>query len=174
LALRPNDVSLGIDGVTADAMFLRWHFIGGICVKAVKAFWHNFILTSMDAGSVTHKGSDRDLLTNWRPMSLVTIMYNIMAKLLANRLKPVIPRLVDSQQKRFVHGRKIQENILGFKLGQEFLKHHKLDAFFLKLNFVKDYDRVKKNFLWNTLEAIGFLRKVIQLVQDLALLGTTN
>jgi hypothetical protein len=58
-------------------------------------------------------------------------------------------------------------------LAQEFVQERKLDAFFLKLDFVKAYDRVKKKFLWGTLQAIGFCTKFIQLVQGLAL-GSTK
>jgi hypothetical protein len=101
-------------------------------------------------------------------------MYKIVAKLLANRLKPIIPRLVNSQQKGFVYGQQIQEKNLGFKLGQEFVKHNKLDAFFLKLDFLKAYDRVENNFLWGTLEAMGLSPTVIQLVKGLSLQGTTR
>jgi hypothetical protein len=118
----------GLDGVTVDAVCLCWHFVGDLCYKAVKAFWNDFI-TSLDSGSVIkliHKGSQRDLLTNWRPVSLVTIMYKIVAKLIAGGLKLVIPRLVEAQQKGFVSGRLIQDNILGFKLAQEFVKDRKL------------------------------------------------
>jgi hypothetical protein len=44
----------------------------------------------------------------------------------------------------------------------------------LKLDFVKAYDRVENNFLWGTMEAMGFCTKFIRLVQGLALLGTTK
>jgi hypothetical protein len=100
--------------------------------------------------------------------------YKIVPKLIANRLWPVIPWLVESQQKGFVHGRQLQDNILGFRLGQELVKAQRLNEFFLKLDFVKAYDRVETNFLWGTMEAMGFCSKFVKLVKGLALLGTTK
>jgi hypothetical protein len=111
-----------------------------------------------------HKGGTQDSLTNWRPIAVLSLMYKIVAKLLANRIGTIIPRLIDIQQKGFVQGRNIHNILLSFKLAQEYVQPRKQQAFFFKLYFVKAY---AKNFLWDTLAAMGFCSQFISLVQGL-------
>jgi hypothetical protein len=47
-----HNVSLGIDGITANAVRLCWHYMGGVCIKGVQAFWSNFILSLLDSGNI--------------------------------------------------------------------------------------------------------------------------
>lgn len=60
------------------------------------------------------KDGDLSWLTNWRPIMMITMTYKIISKLLANRVKPLIPHLVDRQQTGFVLERSITDNLLDF------------------------------------------------------------
>jgi hypothetical protein len=66
-----------------------------------------------------YKGGERDLLKNWRPISLLNVPYKLVAKLIANRLRSILSKLVDTQQTGFMKGRHIQDNILTLKFSQE-------------------------------------------------------
>jgi hypothetical protein len=88
-----------------------------------------------------------------------------VAKLLANRLKVLLPELVDVQQTGFVQGRHIQDNILAVKLVQEQARRSKNPTAMFLLDFTKAYDRVDYHFLWAVLEAMGFSSEFILLVQ---------
>jgi hypothetical protein len=53
------------------------------------------------------KSGERENICNWRPLTLLNTDYKIIAKMLAERLKTVLPNLIHSDQKGFVKGRKI-------------------------------------------------------------------
>ena len=49
---------------------------------------------------------------DFRPISLTTSFYKIIAKTLANRLKPTLPESISENQLAFVKGRQIIDTIL--------------------------------------------------------------
>ena len=57
-----------------------------------------------------YKGGDRDNVRYWRLITLLNTDYRIISKLLANRTKPVLRKLIHSDQKGFVEGRNISES----------------------------------------------------------------
>ena len=110
-----NDKSPGLDGFT---------------VEFFKFFWTDlkyFILRSLNYGyrtgslSVTQKqgiitclpkpGKSRHYLKNWRPISLLNVVYKSASSVIANRLKTTLDRLINQDQKGFISGRFIGENV---------------------------------------------------------------
>ena len=52
----------------------------------------------------------RTLLKNWRPISLLSVVYKIISSAIANIIKIVLDNLVSETQKGFVAGRFIGDN----------------------------------------------------------------
>lgn len=48
----------------------------------------------------------------FRPIALCNVVYKIISKVVANRLKPLLPTLVSMEQSRYVEGRKVLNNII--------------------------------------------------------------
>jgi len=101
-------------------------------------------------------------LDQYRPISLCNFTYKIIAKVLANRLKPLLPELIEMEQSAFVKGRQIQDNIL---IVQEVLHHlrirkrkKKFQAV-LKLDMKKAYDRIEWDFLKACMLKMGFCQQ---------------
>ena len=102
----------------------------GFTVEFFKFFWIDisyFILRSLNYGyrcgnlSVTQKqgvitclpkpNKCRQTLKNWRPISLLNVVYKMASAVIANRIKTVLNKLIHEDQKGFLSGRYIGENI---------------------------------------------------------------
>ena len=101
----------------------------GFSVEFFKFFWPNlkyFILRSInesvDNGNLSisqrrgvitclPKGDkSRFYLKNWRPISLLSVIYKMASACIANRLKTVLPDIISEEQKGFMKGRFIGES----------------------------------------------------------------
>ena len=94
----------------------------------------------------THPTSMKDL----RPIVLCNVVYKIMAKVLANRLKRILPLLISNAQSAFVPGRSICDNILAaFEVIHNMKRKTKgkKSSVALKLDISKDYDRISWRYL---------------------------
>ena len=95
-----------------------------------KFFWINlnfFILKSLNYGyktgslSVTQRqgmitclpkpNKSPFLLKNLRPISLLNVIYKMASSVIASRLKSFLPELIHEDQKGFISGRCISENV---------------------------------------------------------------
>ena len=102
----------------------------GFTVKFFKFFWldlGNFILRSLNFGynngnlSVTQKqgvitclqkqDKNRNFLKNWRPISLLNVIYKLASLVIANRIKTQLSSLIHEDLKGFTAVRYIGENI---------------------------------------------------------------
>ena len=60
---------------------------------------------------IPRKDSDPHFIKNWRPITLLNCDYKIAAKAIANRVKKVLPNILNEDQTGFIKGRTIGENI---------------------------------------------------------------
>ena len=116
---------------------------------------YNAVLTLL------YKKGERYDIRNWRPISLLNVDYKIITKILAERLKKVLPSIIHADQKGFVKGRNIND---ANRLLQDiifFSDKNELDSAIVFLDYEKAFDRVKWSWTLQCLKQFKFGEKFI-------------
>ncbi|XP_028090713.1 uncharacterized protein LOC114290913 [Camellia sinensis] len=95
-------------------------------------------------------------LNDYRPISLIGSLYKILAKVLANRIKTVLPRIISVAQSAFIGGRNILDWVLIANEIVDGWKKNRKSGIVLKLDFERAYDSINWNFLFTMLSNFGF------------------
>ncbi|KAL3689318.1 hypothetical protein R1sor_015627 [Riccia sorocarpa] len=126
--------SPGFDGITAETLRLCWNFIRADCIDMVQEYWCRGALTEKTRTAVIKllpKNDQTQLLSNWRPLSLMGLTYKLLAKIMANRVKTLMHKLVDRLQTGFIQGRNIASSLISLKLGHDWAAISDQNAMFL-------------------------------------------
>ena len=162
----------GLDGMNALFYQKFWHVMGETITMAVLDFLNsgnmvpdinhtNFVLIP--------KVKNPEKMSDFRPISLCNVIYKIISKVLANRLKQVLPQIISLTQSAFVPGRFITDNVL---VAYETLhtmhckKKGKKGSLALKLDISKAYDHVEWPFLKEIMHKLGFPERWIDRVMS--------
>ena len=92
-----------------------WHIVGNDVIKLVL----NFLKLGIMPPNINHtfitlvpKVASPKSMKDLRPISLCNVIYKIMSKVLANRLKLILPVIINESQSAFVPNRLITENAI--------------------------------------------------------------
>lgn len=94
-----------------------------------------------------------------RPIALCNVLYKIIAKVLANRLKGVLPGFISDKQSAFVPNRSISDNVI---VAFEAVHHMRRSRggregeIALKLDISKAYDKVSWVYLKQRMKSLNF------------------
>ena len=110
-----------------------------------------------------------EFITDFRPISLCNVVYKLVSKVLANRLKVVLSAVVFENQIAFQAGRLITDNILMASETLHYMKHHQRGSsgfMVLKLDMSKAYNWVEWVFLQGMMKQMGFDARWIALIME--------
>ena len=108
-------------------------------------------------------------MADYRPISLSNVVSRIVSKVLANRVKPLLPNIISDSQSAFVPGRLISDNT---SVAYEMLhrmrnrRKGKTGHMAVKLDISKAYDRVEWEFLRKIMVKLGLAEKWVNLAMQ--------
>jgi mannosylglycoprotein endo-beta-mannosidase len=118
-----------------------------------------FILLNTAFITLLPKKVDPLQVKDYRPISLIHSFAKLVAKIMANRLAPILPEVVSKNQSAFVKGRNIQDFFLFVQQLAKCLHRKKEPHILLKLDISKAFDSVSWPFLLDVLQQLGFGRR---------------
>ncbi|CAM2118286.1 unnamed protein product [Caretta caretta] len=155
----PTNKSPGMDGLTVEFYRAFWDILGPDLVTVWAESLQSGVLPLSCRRAVLallpKKGDLRDL-RNWRPVSLLSTDYKIVAKAISLRLGSVMADVVHPDQTYTVPGRSIFDNLFLVRDLLELGRRDGLSFALLSLDQEKAFDRVDHGYLLSTLQAFGF------------------
>ncbi|XP_062100181.1 uncharacterized protein LOC133806062 [Humulus lupulus] len=156
------DKSPGPDGFSPGFYQKFWDIVGEDIISMVQDFFTTgTFLNHLSETNIVliPKKSDPESMGDLRPIALCNVVYKVVSKVMANRMKSVLKMVISETQSAFVPGRLITDNIMVAFEVMHYLKRKGSgkDGFMaLKLDMSKAYDRIEWGFLEAMMKKMGF------------------
>ncbi|GJZ07586.1 RNA-directed DNA polymerase, eukaryota, reverse transcriptase zinc-binding domain protein [Tanacetum coccineum] len=155
----------GPDGFSSVFFKKAWNVVGKDVCDGIKEFFSKGqMLGELNATLITliPKIQNPLKVSDFKPIACCNVLYKCINKILTNRIKGALKKLVQNNQSSFIPGRLIQDNIL---LSQEILRGYgrkngpKRCA--IKIDLQKAYDTISWSFLETILYRFGFHSRMV-------------
>lgn len=179
----------GPDGMHALFFQTFWDVIGDDIVMYVKLWWRgnvNVDTVNLDTVNKTiialiPKCKDPQVLSELRPISCCNVIYKIVSKVLANKLKPFLGDIISNNQSAFIPQQLITDNaLIAFETFHAMKRRGsgRNSSFALKLDMSKAYDRVEWSFLERVMIKMGFsdnwIRRILSCISSVSFAVKVN
>ena len=154
----------GPDGMSTIFFQKYWDMVGNdIICMVLNVLNSNMSIANINRTNITliPKINSPSRLSDFRPISLGNVVYKLVSKILANRLKNFLPQIRTENQSAFLSERLITDNVLvAFELIHylEHKKEGKENFMAVKLDMSKAYDRVEWGFIEKVMEKMAFMK----------------
>eukprot|EP00253_Pinus_taeda_P009099 PITA_09099 len=146
----PMDKAPGPDGFTVAFYRSHWEIIKKDYTRMAKNFFTKFKMGSSIKSShlaLIPKDPNPQSFDRFRPISLCNVSYKIISKILANRIKKILPSLISENQGGFVPRRHITDNVILIQEAIHNSMSRKEKGMIFKLDMANAFDRVSHTFL---------------------------
>ena len=156
--MKPNK-SPGDDGIVSEFYQKYWYLIKTELTNVIQTILENNTLAPSQCKAILtllYKKGEREDIGNWRPISLLNTDYKIITKVLAERVKIVLPKIIHPDQKGFINGRNISD---ANRLLQDLIKYsdeHEINSSIIFIDYQKAFDRVEWPWALKCLERFNF------------------
>ena len=153
-----RDKAPGPDGFIITVFQECWDVIKEDLVRVFAEFHRSGIINQSTNVSIIllPKRNLTKKISYFRPISLITSLYKIIAKVLSRRLRGVPHETIHSTQDAFVQGRQILDAVLIANEIVDERRRSREEGVVFKIDFEKAYDHVRWDFLDQVLEKKGF------------------
>ncbi|KAJ9554109.1 hypothetical protein OSB04_018154 [Centaurea solstitialis] len=164
------DKSPGPDGFNPRFFQKKWEFLGDEIFNTGKSWLENGILppgVNDTVIALIPKVNSPSSLKEYRPIALCNVILKIITKVLANRIKPILPNIISANQTAFVKDRLITDNIIiAFEMLHSMQRNtrKKSGEVAIKIDISKAYDRLSWVFLRQMLSGLGFPTRWIKMI----------
>ncbi|XP_039125466.1 uncharacterized protein LOC120261592 [Dioscorea cayenensis subsp. rotundata] len=157
----PLGKSPGPDGFNAEFYRFFWADIEDSLFEAVNHFFTNSTMPNSWGKSYIALIPKKDsplYVTDYRPISLCNVCFKIISKILANRLKLVLPNLIGREQAGFVSGRCPFDNIIALQEAAHTIESDCKNPprMLIKIDIEKAYDTIHWSAILATLSKMNF------------------
>eukprot|EP00253_Pinus_taeda_P017777 PITA_17777 len=161
----------GPDGFTVAFYRTHWEIIKKDFVRMVNNFFSKSKLGNNIKSShlaLIPKDPNPQSFDRFRPISLCNVSYKIITKILANRIKNLLPSLISENQGGFVPKRHITDNVILIQEAIHSSINRKEKGMIIKLDMANAFDRVNHQFLKAVLEKFGvssiFISRIMECI----------
>ena len=95
-------------------------------------------------------------IKSYRPISLCNSSYNILSKVISNRMKKVIPKLILQNQGGFIATRQIYDNIMMVQEVIHYSQSHKEAGMTIKLYLTNSFDKIRNSYIFKSCRTMDF------------------
>ena len=123
------------------------------------AFRHGKLSVTQKRGIISLIPKDESnltMLSNWIPITLLNVDYKILAKAIAKRTQPKLPKLIHTDQTGFITGRFIGQNVRLLNDLMEYTDVEKIPGVLVFTDFEKAFNIIEWSFLQNVLTRFNF------------------
>lgn len=166
-----NNKSPGSDGFSAEFYKFFWNDLKIYITSAINhIFVHGQLPVSQRLGIISclPKGDKpRQFLKNWRPITLLNVLYKLISGCISYRIKSTLDLLISNTQTGFIQGRYIGENTRFIYDLMSYTEINNLPGLLMLIDFEKAFDWVSWSFLYKVLHFFGFGNNIIKWVKIL-------
>ena len=164
-----NGKSPGSDGFTSDFYKFFWPLIKNTVFESLLYSYNNGKLSIDQRRGIINlipkKDKDPRFLKNWRPISLLNTDYKIITKTLANRIKKVLPTVINPDQVAYLKDRFIGQNIRTILDIMGYTRIADKNGIIAFLDFEKAFDTIKWNVIYDALNNFNVGQNFIKWVK---------
>ena len=130
--------------------------------KTVPEDWQRAVITPI----WKKKGSKRDCGA-YRRISLLSLVGKMFARILSNRIRPIVEGSLSPSQFGFRKGRGCTDAIFALRQMSEKTIEHQQELHIAFIDQEKAFDRVNRDYLWKVLEDYGVKGQLLECVRSI-------
>ncbi|GAU33402.1 hypothetical protein TSUD_20950 [Trifolium subterraneum] len=154
--------SPGPDGFNFNFWKEFWSTLKFDVMEFLNEFYQNVVLPKAITASflaLIPKKDHPQQLSEYRLICLIGLLYKILSKLLAARLKHVMGKLISTCQSVFLPRRQILDGVVVLNEVIDLAKRRKDSCLFFKVDFERTYDTISWNYLEKMMIKMGFAER---------------